>query len=127
MYRGLRPCKSSSSSSRASQVASALDRGLEVGVEVDELAQALGQPDDLDLLLAPALDELLDASVGEVHDLLPETTEAPRSGGPPAGCDGVQPKISVMMAWSSLSWALWEPAAGERSSPPARPGAAAGR
>jgi hypothetical protein len=39
----------------------ALDGDLEVGVEVDELAQPLGEPGEADLLLAPPLGELLEA------------------------------------------------------------------
>src|SRR5580693_6734146 len=42
-------------------------RGLEVGVEVDEIAQALGQPGHGDPFLAAPLLEFLDAPVGEVH------------------------------------------------------------
>ncbi|GAA3045383.1 hypothetical protein GCM10020000_26350 [Streptomyces olivoverticillatus] len=45
----------------------ALHRHLEVRVEVDELAQALGHPAEGDLLLAPPVLQLLDAAVGEVQ------------------------------------------------------------
>src|SRR5690348_490520 len=44
-----------------------LDRGLELGVEVDEGAQLLAQPLQRHGLLAAPVDELLDATIGEVH------------------------------------------------------------
>src|SRR5207302_8428571 len=44
-----------------------LDRDLELGIEVDELAQPLGEPGQRDLLLAAPVLELFDAAVGEVH------------------------------------------------------------
>src|SRR5690606_34179474 len=47
-----------------------VDRGLELGVEVDELAEPVGEPDHADLLLTAPLDELFDPSVREVHACL---------------------------------------------------------
>src|SRR3984957_20214369 len=44
-----------------------VDGGLELGVEVHEVAQPLGQPGHGDLLVAAALVEFLDPGVGEVH------------------------------------------------------------
>src|SRR6266566_8283596 len=45
----------------------ALHRILERGIEIDELAQAFGQPPGADLLVAAPLGEFLDATIGEVH------------------------------------------------------------
>src|SRR6185312_7700927 len=45
----------------------AIDGGLELGVEVDERLQPVGQPGERDLLLAPPVDQLLDAAIGRVH------------------------------------------------------------
>jgi uncharacterized membrane protein YczE len=54
-----------------------VDRGLEIGVGVDEALQPIGQPRDAHGLLATALDELFDPSVGEVHaDQCPSRLEA---------------------------------------------------
>ena len=47
----------------------ALDRCLEVGVQVNEGAKLLGQPFKSDLLLASARCQLLNAAIGEIHDL----------------------------------------------------------
>src|SRR3954471_3179580 len=44
-----------------------LDRGLELRVGVGELLQPVTQPGQRDLLVTPALLELLDPAVGEVH------------------------------------------------------------
>ena len=44
-----------------------VDGRLELGVEVNEVAQPLGQPGQGDLLVAAALVEFLDPGVGEVH------------------------------------------------------------
>src|SRR6185312_15880876 len=44
-----------------------LDRDLELGVEVHERPQVVGQPLEGDLLLTPAGGQLLDAPVREVH------------------------------------------------------------
>src|SRR5438874_747310 len=45
----------------------ALDRRLELRVQVDEVAQPLGQPLQAHRLLAAPLRQLLDTAVGEVH------------------------------------------------------------
>ena len=45
----------------------ALDRGLELGVEVDEGLQAVAEPAHADLLVAAAGHQLLDPAIGEVH------------------------------------------------------------
>jgi hypothetical protein len=45
----------------------AIGRAGVLGVGVDEGAEAVGQPRQADLLLAPSVLELLDAPVGEVH------------------------------------------------------------
>src|SRR5262245_4304035 len=45
----------------------ALDRRLELGVGVEEVAQPLGHPLQRHRLVTPALDQFLDAAVGEVH------------------------------------------------------------
>ena len=44
-----------------------LDGDLELRVDVDERLQLVGEPRQGDLLVAPALLELLDAAIGEVH------------------------------------------------------------
>jgi hypothetical protein len=44
-----------------------VDRGLELGVGVDEGLQPIAEPLDTDLLVAAPADEFLDAAVGEVH------------------------------------------------------------
>ena len=44
-----------------------LDGGLELRVRVDEALELLGHPRQGDLLVTPALLELLDAAIGEVH------------------------------------------------------------
>ena len=45
----------------------ALDGGLELGIDVDEGLQAVTQPSQAHLLLAPAGHQLLDPTIGEVH------------------------------------------------------------
>src|SRR6185437_15964034 len=52
-----------------------LDRGLELGIEIDELAQQLGDPGERDPLLAAPFIELFDAAVGEVHPTLHSSSE----------------------------------------------------
>src|SRR5690554_5976227 len=47
-----------------------VDRRLELGVQVDELAQPLREPRQADLLLPAPIRQLLDSPIGEVHDLL---------------------------------------------------------
>src|SRR6188768_4028859 len=59
----------------------ALDRRLELRVHVGELLQALGDPRQGDFFVTPALLELLDTAVGEVHDRV-STARCPRPAGP---------------------------------------------
>src|SRR5215471_9458806 len=46
-----------------------VDGALELGGRIHELPQPVGEPAEADLLVAAPLRELLDAPVGEVHDL----------------------------------------------------------
>src|SRR4051794_33539588 len=45
----------------------ALDGGLELGMDVGEHPQLLGEPGEADLLLAAAVLQLLDSAIGVVH------------------------------------------------------------
>src|SRR5271169_4459804 len=65
----------------------AVHGGLEAGVEVDEVAQPLGQPGDGDLLVASPVRQFLDAAVGEVH----------------AGAYGIA--FSSSAVWDAACWA----------------------
>ena len=55
-----------------------LDRDLELRARVDERLQPVAEPFDADLLLTPSGDELLDATIGEVHPGRPRRTRTRR-------------------------------------------------
>lgn len=65
----------------------ALDRHLEVGVQIDERTELLGEPLESDLFLASPLLQLLDTAVGEVHgaSLSPGDSPAVAGGRPGVG------------------------------------------
>src|SRR6185369_17194564 len=46
-----------------------LDRRLELGIVVEEVAQPLSQPGQADRLVAATVSQLLDTAIGEVHRL----------------------------------------------------------
>src|SRR5205823_13906372 len=68
----------------------ALDRRLELRVQVDEVAQPLGQPLQAHRLLAAPLRQLLDTAVGEVHAQLRGSAASMRAACS-ASCSFVEP------------------------------------
>src|SRR5674536_178490 len=73
----------------------AFDRDLELRVQVEEVAQSLGQPLQRDRLAATPLGELLQSPVGEVHRQRYRANAASRSATCSASCIRLEPAAGL--------------------------------
>src|SRR5690349_6104677 len=80
-----------------------LDGCLELGVEVDEVAEPLGEPGHGDLVLAAPLRELLDAAIGEVHLYCPEGMAVSMISRWVAACFLAEPAAGAELAGSDIT------------------------